>query len=124
MKRISYPACMTLALAMVLYSWGAHAQTLSAKGTIVGNAVTRAVPEAGNLASTVDSLNTIRTQTQGCAKDGKLFDRNAGTCRLAPKPIGVEFISGATTQLRIQRPDGSYATYNLDGADGNAIVMP
>lgn len=103
----------------------AHAQTRSTMGLHTeGNAVTRAVPSARNLVSTIDDLENIRTQTQGCAKDGKLFNRATGNCRLAPQAVEVEFSGGATTQLRIQRPDGSFATYNLDGADGNAVVVP
>lgn len=103
----------------------AHAQTRSTIGLhTAGNAVALAVPSARNLVSTIDDLENIRTQTQGCAKDGKVFDRATGNCRLAPQAVEVEFSGGATTQLRIQRPDGSFATYNLDGADGNAVVVP
>lgn len=120
-----YLSVFMLALALGIIAADTRAQTLTTAGIDVsGTALGVAVPQAANIPTIIQELENLQTQSETCAQDGKLFDKNTGLCRLAPVPIVVEFTNAGPTQLRIQRTDGSFAIYNIDGADGVAEVTP
>jgi len=101
------------------------AQTLSGKGVNTGSdAISIAAPQVRGLGVNVNSISDFTTQISGCAANGELFDNASNSC-IGLTPIDVEFSQNASsTTLRIQRPDGSYETYQLDGANGSVNVVP
>ena len=115
-------AAALFTFAMPLY---AQAQVVSGKGIDTGaDAVSAAVPQARNLGTLVTTVTDVTTQMSACAVNGQFYDSETQTC-MGLDPIDMQFSQNATsTTLHMQRPDGSYVTYDLDGEDGAVNVVP
>lgn len=113
------------AMAAVLAPTLTLGQTLSGKGVNTGSdAISAAAPQVRGLGLSVNSINDFTTQISGCAANGEFFDNASNSC-VGLAPVDIQFSQNASsTTLRIQRPDGSYETYQLDGANGSANVVP
>lgn len=103
----------------------ASAQVVSGKGVNTGSdAISAAVPQVRNLVTLLDSVTDITTQLSACAANGQFYNSDTQTC-MGLEPIDMQFSQNATsTTLYMQRPDGSYVTYDLDGEDGTVNVVP
>lgn len=114
---------LLVGLCVVLMAPPVMAQTKTAKGINTGSsAIGILVPEVGNLESQVLESTALMGNIQGCGQQSRFYDPNTGDCRTTD-PVSVVFSNGAGgTRLRIQNPDGSFSTYDLDGAEGNVVV--
>ena len=122
-KRTILPFLAILVMACLAFAPHSYAQTRSAGGIHTGgDSISVLVPEVGGIESRVNEVTALKTEIEQCGTTNQFYDPNTDTCRTTD-PIEVTFSNTGATTLRIQHPDGSYSTHNLDGGDGTATVV-